>query len=93
MDGFQATAEIRRLHRDAGLPRVPIIALTANALPEDRERCLAAGMDDYLSKPVRQVDLRTILARHRPSQYALLTTPPSTRSAAPVVAEERGLAT
>jgi two-component system sensor histidine kinase/response regulator len=93
MDGFQATAEIRRLQRDACMSRVPIIALTANALPEDRERCLAAGMDDYLSKPVRQEDLRAALARNCPAQYALLTTPPSTLSAAPVVAEDKGLAT
>ena len=93
MDGYQATAEIRRLHREGALPRVPIIALTANALPEDRERCLAAGMDDYLSKPVAQADLSATLERYLAAQYALLTTPPSTRSAEPVVAEESGLAT
>ena len=93
MDGYQATAEIRRLQQEGALPRVPIIALTANALPEDRARCLAAGMDDYLSKPVAQEDLRVMLERYLAPQYALLTTPPSTRSAAPVVAEESGLAT
>jgi CheY-like chemotaxis protein len=93
MDGYQATAEIRRLQSEAGVLRVPIIALTANALPADRERCLAAGMDDYLSKPVRKEDLQAALERWPAIQNALLTTPPSTRSAAPVVADERGLAT
>jgi CheY-like chemotaxis protein len=103
MDGYQATAEIRRLNQEGALRRIPIIALTANALPEDRERCLAAGMDDYLSKPIARDDLRAMLEKHLAlsglspsglsSQYALLTTPPSTRSAAPVVADESGLAT
>ena len=61
MDGFDATREIRR--RD-GSRRVPIIAFTAAALEGDRERCLEAGMDDYIAKPVRLADLIRVLERH-----------------------------
>ena len=51
MDGFEAT---RRLRQVPGFEEIPILAITANAYPENREACLAAGMDDYLTKPVRQ---------------------------------------
>jgi len=65
MDGYRATAEIRALGE--GRPRIPIIALTANAQRGDRERCLAAGMDDYLSKPLDQDQLYSVLMRHLPT--------------------------
>ncbi|HKS98645.1 MAG TPA: PAS domain S-box protein, partial [Rugosimonospora sp.] len=61
MDGFEATRELRR--REPPGTRVPIIAMTAGALQEDRQRCLDAGMDDYLAKPIDPDDLRTTLER------------------------------
>ncbi|MBS1826290.1 MAG: response regulator [Acidobacteria bacterium] len=60
MDGFQATAEIRRSECDR---RTPIIALTASAMEGDRERCLAIGMDDYLSKPLNPSQLAEVITR------------------------------
>jgi CheY-like chemotaxis protein len=62
MDGFTATAAIRAAEA-RGASRTPVIALTANAIEGDRERCLAAGMDDYLAKPFRLAELRAVIAR------------------------------
>jgi len=61
MDGYAATAEVRR--REKSGRHVPIVAMTANALEGDRERCIAAGMDDYLPKPVREAELETVMRR------------------------------
>lgn len=61
MDGYEATAKIRR--NQAHGEHVPIVAVTANAMRGDRDRCLAAGMDDYISKPVRPAELDAILQR------------------------------
>jgi two-component system sensor histidine kinase/response regulator len=60
MDGFAATAEIRKLERSNGR-RTPIVAMTAHAMQGDRERCIAAGMDEYMSKPIRAKQLLQIL--------------------------------
>jgi two-component system sensor histidine kinase/response regulator len=71
MDGYEATMAIRRQERDAENPppwKVPvyIIAMTANAMEGDREKCLAVGMDDYITKPVREAELRLALSRWTP---------------------------
>jgi two-component system, sensor histidine kinase and response regulator len=63
MGGLEATAAIR-LREKAGAPRIPIVALTAHALPGDREICLAAGMDDYLTKPINRSKLYTVIETH-----------------------------
>jgi TMAO reductase system sensor TorS len=65
MDGLTATQEIRRREAGSG-GRVPIIALTANAMEANRERCLAAGMDDFLPKPFTQMQLSAVLGRWAP---------------------------
>ena len=62
LDGFDTCRELRRREEDTGR-RLPVIALTAYAMPGDREKCLAAGMDDYLSKPFRSADLAGMLDR------------------------------
>jgi len=63
MDGFTATAALRGWETEQRRPRLPIVALTANALAGYRERCLAAGMDDYLAKPFTMSQLREVLVR------------------------------
>jgi two-component system, sensor histidine kinase and response regulator len=62
VDGYEATARIRRREATAdGGPHIPIIAMTANTMEGDRQRCLDAGMDDYLPKPLRAEDLERAL--------------------------------
>jgi two-component system, sensor histidine kinase len=63
MDGYAATEAIRTWEKTTGRERVPIIAMTANAMAGDRERCIAAGMDDYLTKPFKRDALGAMLAQ------------------------------
>ncbi|ETX00566.1 MAG: hypothetical protein ETSY1_10765 [Candidatus Entotheonella factor] len=82
MDGFSATRAIRQHLAENGGDHLPIIALTAYAMSGDRERCLEAGMDDYLSKPFTETQLRTILTRwltmpSPPQNPALQPEPPA----------------
>jgi CheY-like chemotaxis protein/HPt (histidine-containing phosphotransfer) domain-containing protein len=74
LDGFQATAEIRAREQD-GAGRLPIVALTANAMAGDRDQCLAAGMDAYLAKPYTMDQLREVLRRWLPERTAAATAP------------------
>ena len=75
MDGFTATTRIRAWEAAQQQSRLPIVALTASAFQEDRDRCQDAGMDDFLSKPVSLDDLRTLLERWLAPANAVPTTP------------------
>jgi len=74
LDGLEATAIIRKREKEQGSPRLPIIAMTANAMRGDREKCLDAGMDDYISKPARRDDIAAGLAKWLPAESAKETT-------------------
>ena len=97
MDGFEATAIIRAGEQQTGR-HLPIVALTANALPGDRERCIQAGMDDYLTKPIKFDELRTTVQRWlatpttAPLRPAVQHQPPEPTPLDPaILAELRGL--
>ncbi|GAA3283824.1 hypothetical protein GCM10017707_34990 [Paenarthrobacter aurescens] len=86
MDGFDATRAIRASKDHSA--RIPIIAMTAGALDEDRERCFAAGMDDYISKPVDLATLAEVLSRWVPQEQ----TPTADGRVGAVAAEDAGRA-
>src|SRR5258708_20619563 len=73
LEGYARTAEIRR--REGRGKHTPIVAITANARPEDRENCLAAGMDDYLAKPVHARALALVLERWTANMQSADTEP------------------
>ena len=66
MDGYTATRYIRKLQAEGALPKIPIVAMTANAMVGDREKCLASGMDDYMSKPLNRSLLEQMLQKWLP---------------------------
>jgi PAS domain S-box-containing protein len=87
IDGFEATRQLRVMEAAASQSRTPIIAMTANVMPGDRERCLAAGMDDYLPKPVEIGTVQKMMERWLQSGAApAATAAPATASPAVVAA-------
>lgn len=92
MDGFAATAELRRRESADGSRRLPVIALTANVIKGFREQCLAAGMDDYLGKPFNSKQLGAVLARWLPpapatvAAVAPIAAVPAVPAVAPIAA-------
>ena len=82
MDGLTATREIRSLEARSGRARAPIVAVTANAFEEDRLKCLAAGMDDYLSKPFTETQLSQMFAKWLCKPAAAATSPETTDAVA-----------
>jgi CheY-like chemotaxis protein len=68
MDGYIATQKIRQLEKEKHRPHIPVVALTASAMEEDKENCFAAGMDDFMTKPVRPKQLLEMLAKYLPNK-------------------------
>jgi len=70
MDGFEATRKIRKIESESGKKRIPIIAMTAHAMKKDRDNCISAGMDDYVSKPIDPKFFLEVLKRWLPGKKA-----------------------
>ena len=88
MDGFEATRTIRRDESRALNPRIPIIALTASSMKEDKEKCVQAGMNDFISKPVIKRELAEVLDKW--SSYLEATIPRATESSGEGCSDIRG---
>lgn len=74
VDGFEATYEIRKFHAENSMERIPIIALTAHASTADRKHCLSAGMDEYISKPIRAIELYDLIEQQTGYRSTVQTT-------------------
>ncbi len=88
MDGLEATRRFRQTEQG---PRTPIVAMTANAMQGDRDQCIAAGMDDYLSKPIETAELQRVLSQYLPHGVTHLsseTNPTMTSNASPTLNSE-----
>jgi PAS domain S-box-containing protein len=88
MDGYETTRRIRQVeqesaHSHTGKAQLHIIAMTANAMQGDRERCLAVGMNDYVSKPVEEEDLKAALERWKPAKQTVVAPAPVAPAAVP----------
>jgi HPt (histidine-containing phosphotransfer) domain-containing protein len=86
LDGYSATRRLREIENEQGKPRTPVIAMTAHAMSGDRERCLQAGMDDYLSKPLDRQLLEQTLTRWMPKSPNPVPAP--TAAATPAIKPE-----
>ena len=84
MNGFEATGAIRE-REQGGSRRVPIMAMTAHAMKGDRERCMEAGMDGYVSKPIRMRELLSVIATLVPGSIGQESISPSQQSSLPRV--------
>lgn len=97
LDGLAATRQWREREQQLGRTRIPIVAVTAHALPQDRKACQDAGMDDYLTKPLRREALQMALAKylqttkHPPEPSPAASPPPPPPSAGPVGRDQSGL--
>lgn len=72
MDGYDATREIRKLEKTG--EHIPIVAITANAMEGDKEKCIKAGMDDYICKPLKGEDLETVLSQYLEAENKAIKT-------------------